>query len=209
MHGAVDLLGNLRQTVLTLRTGNGKDAQGITNDPIEDTVHDQTVSLHSHLAAAGIPHTFDDYGTGGHTWDKWARGLSQLVSPLNAWFARSPATVPSFSYTFGETRADAYGYRIATDRSFLELTTVSASASQLVVSGSGVLTITTAPRYRPGARYRLTSTRNATVQAVSVVADRAGRLSFAVDTGKRSTGQQFRPTSATLVGQVSVDIARA
>lgn len=210
MHGPVDLVGNLRHTVLTLRTGNGKNAQGQTNDATEDFCHDQTVSLHEVLARAGIVHTFDDYGTGGHTWDKWARGLKQMIAPLNAHFASGAGKAPaSFTYTFGETRTDVYGYRLQASRSYLELTTLEVTPTGLTLSGSGTVAITTAPRYVPGARYVLTSTRNAVDSKATVTADRQGRLSFTVDTARTSTGQQFRAGTTTVLNQVQVAVRRA
>ena len=40
-------------------------------------------------------------------------------------------------------------------------------------------------------------------------ADRQGRLSFTVDTGRTSTGQQFRAGTTTVLNQVQVVVRRA
>jgi S-formylglutathione hydrolase FrmB len=67
-----DLADNLRGLQLTLRTGNGEpgpyDSPGSGTDPLESSVHDQTVALHDRLTQLGIPHVFDDYGPGHHAW---------------------------------------------------------------------------------------------------------------------------------------------
>jgi S-formylglutathione hydrolase FrmB len=210
-HTAVDMVGNLRHTVLTLRTGDGTNEQGVITDPLEFGVHGQGVNLHRALDRAGISHTWDDYGSGGHTWDKFSRGLALLVHPLNAHFASGAGRAPSsFSFTTAEERADVYGFHAVSDRGFMEFATFDVAPGRVAVSGSGAFTVTTARRYVAGARYTLTASRNGTTQQLVVLADRLGRLSFALDTGCRSAGQQYRRTSGTTrVNQVQVSIRRA
>lgn len=209
-HNPVDLIGNLADTVVTLRTGNGKESHGITTDPIEDTVHDQTVSLHNALSRAGLSHTFDDYGAGGHAWEFWMRDLSLLIAPLNAHFARATTAMPtSFTYTTAEASGEVYGYRFSSDRGFPELATLQVDGPDLTVSASGVLTLTTPASYSPRQRYSVRAVRNGVASTTRLTADSLGRLSFAVDTGKRSTGQQYRATSTTNLGQVQLHISRA
>ena len=208
-HAAVDLVRNLRSTVLTLRTGTGTDENGVVTDAAEFGVHGQAVNLHRALTRAGIPHVFDDYGPGGHTWDHFSRGLQRLIAPLNRHFASGAGAAPAaFGYTWAEERADVYDYRVVSDRGFLEFATLEVGPGSFTLSGSGVFTITTARSFVPGARYVLTATRNADVQRLAVRADRQGRLSFAVDTARRSTGQQYRLSSTTHVNQVRIELRR-
>jgi S-formylglutathione hydrolase FrmB len=210
-HGAVDLVGNLRETVLILRTADGTDESGVITSPDEWGVHGQTVNLHQALDRAGIPHTFEDAGHGAHTWSRFEDGLRREIAPLNAFFASGGRRAPgSFSFTWAEERADMYGYRVVSDRGFLEFATMHVRTDRLLLSGSGIFRITTAARYVPGARYRLTATRVARTQQALVRADNSGRLSFSVDTGVRSTGQQYRPDPGvtTHVNQVQLTIQR-
>jgi len=209
-HGPVDLVGNLRQTSVTLRVGDGTNEVGVITDPLEFAVHGQNVNLHRALVRAGVRHTYDDYPGGEHTFEYFSRGLRLLVGPLNAHFATGAGRAPtSFSFTWAEERADVHGYRIASDRGFLEFATLDVSPGRFVVSGSGRLTITTPGAYTPGHVFRLTASRNGATQRALVRADRAGRLSFSVDTGRRSTGQQFRASSTTEVNQVQIVVQRA
>src|SRR3954447_4895261 len=73
-HNPWDLAGNLRGMTLSVRTGNGHGDDGST-DAIETGVHDMSVSLHRRLDALGIPHVWDDYGNGTHSWPYWQRDL--------------------------------------------------------------------------------------------------------------------------------------
>jgi S-formylglutathione hydrolase FrmB len=206
-HSAADMAGNLRHTVIALRVGNGENEQGVITDAEEFGVHSQNISLHQALARAGIRHTFDDYGPGTHTWDYFTRDFRLMIAPLTAYFAKGKNGVPaSFSYTTAEERADVYGYRVTSDRGFMEFSTMDASQSRLSISGSGIFHVTTSPRYTPNATYLLTATRNGTSQDASLRADSLGRLSFCLDTGVRSSGQQFRLSSDTEINGVELSI---
>jgi S-formylglutathione hydrolase FrmB len=41
-----------------------------------------SVSLHKRLVALGIPHIWDDYGKGTHTWPYWRRDLRQALPSI-------------------------------------------------------------------------------------------------------------------------------
>jgi len=208
-HAAIDLMGNLRHTAVTVRTANGKNDQGVVVDAEEAGVWFQTVSLHEAMDRAGIQHTFEDAGPGGHTWARFSQGLRQAITPLNEHFASASGRAPrTFSHTWAWERADVYGYRVTSDRGFLEFATLQVSPGRLRLSGSGIFTVTTPRLYAPGTRYRLTATRNTVEQRAIVAADASGRLSFSVDMGRRSTGQQYRGPSelTTVVNQVQLQI---
>jgi S-formylglutathione hydrolase FrmB len=82
---------NLRGMTVQIDTGNGApgpfDPAGGLGDPIEEQVHVMSVSLHNRLLSLGIPHTWDDYGPGTHTWPYWQRDLRQAVPSVLATLA--------------------------------------------------------------------------------------------------------------------------
>jgi S-formylglutathione hydrolase FrmB len=84
---------NLRGMTLEIDTGNGQPGpyDGSRNyyDPIEQQVHGMSVSLHQRLLALGIPHIWDDYGPGTHSWPYWQRDLRQALPSMLA--ALAPA----------------------------------------------------------------------------------------------------------------------
>jgi diacylglycerol O-acyltransferase / trehalose O-mycolyltransferase len=85
-HNPWDLAENLRKTTLVIDTGNGQpgslDPPGKLFDPIELGVHDMSLSLHQRLLALGIPHTWNDYGPGTHSWPYWQRDLSEAMPSM-------------------------------------------------------------------------------------------------------------------------------
>ena len=82
-HNPWDLAANLRGMRLVIDTGNGKpgplDPPGRPFDPIENGVETMSVSLHQRLLSLGIPHTWDDYGPGIHSWPYWQRDLIEAL----------------------------------------------------------------------------------------------------------------------------------
>jgi S-formylglutathione hydrolase FrmB len=85
-HDPWDLAANLRGMTLQIDTGNGQpgpyDSNGLWWDPVEQQIHEMSVSFHQRLAALGIPHTWDDYGPGTHTWPYWQRDLRQSIPSI-------------------------------------------------------------------------------------------------------------------------------
>lgn len=65
---------------------------------------------------------------------------------------------------------------------FLDLNSVSSQA--IVIHGSGQVSIVTAPRYRPGAAYRILGAASA---PQTVAADHQGALHFLIDLGASDT----------------------
>jgi S-formylglutathione hydrolase FrmB len=84
-HNPWNLAGNLRGMTLEIDTGNGAPGPFDTSafgDPVEGQVHAMSVSLHKRLVALGIPHIWDDYGKGTHTWPYWQRDLRQALPSI-------------------------------------------------------------------------------------------------------------------------------
>jgi S-formylglutathione hydrolase FrmB len=85
-HNPWDLAANLNGMHLIIDTGNGQpgplDPPNRTFDPIENGVESMSVSLHERLLSLGIPHLWNDYGPGTHTWPYWQRDLSEAMPSL-------------------------------------------------------------------------------------------------------------------------------
>lgn len=82
-HNPVDLAAKLRDTVLELRTGNGRlRDDGPVVDTIEAGVHQGMTTLHHRLADLGIDHVWDDYGAGLHDWPYWTGALGRSLPGL-------------------------------------------------------------------------------------------------------------------------------
>lgn len=150
------------------------------------------------LAAAGYTGTLDyREAEGSHAWWWWTAWLrerhlpfvlARLTDPLPADDPTMHEPLPaSFRYRSIRPSFSIFGYDVAVARGvleFLDLREVTARGFTLV--GSGTATITTAPRYQPGATYRVTGATTGTV-----VADDRGRLHLAVDLGPGHEAEQF------------------
>jgi S-formylglutathione hydrolase FrmB len=92
-HNPVDLAEGLRTVEVQLRTGNGMPGGPYGNffDIQEMGCSQATATLHQRLVELGIPHLYDDYGPGGHTWDHWRDDLAATLPAIVAAFARPPA----------------------------------------------------------------------------------------------------------------------
>jgi S-formylglutathione hydrolase FrmB len=90
-HNPVDLASNLRGVEIQLRTGNGQPGgrHGGSLDPQEIGVSQATATLHRRLDELGIPHLYDDYGPGAHTWPYWRDDLDATLPAVTAFFARA------------------------------------------------------------------------------------------------------------------------
>jgi S-formylglutathione hydrolase FrmB len=186
-----DLAENLRPLQLGLRTGNGQpgelDEGGLPYDPVEGGVYEQTVSLHEKLVALGIPHTYDYYGNGTHSWPYWARSLRRSLVDLMGVLANPPAPPARVTYTAVDPRYEVFDWRVAIERPALEFSRLSnADRDGFVLEGSGKATVTTPAIYEPGS--------GAAVRAGSgsrqVTADKDGRLTIPVDLGPGNAVQQ-------------------
>lgn len=191
-HNPPDLSTNLRWTNLWLSTGNGVPQPGdrAQDAPTEAGVYALNLSFHRDLESEGIAHTWLDRGRGTHSWRYWQDDL-HLVLP---WFAGllgaalPPPTV--FDYRSAEPAFSVYEWRFVADplraQEFLDLFGVSRDGFR--VRGSGLLSVTTAPLFVPGAAYTVS-------QHQTVIADPNGRLHFVVDLGPPHTQPQYTPAA--------------
>src|SRR3954454_11755418 len=92
-HDPSTLMENLRGMRLFLWTGAGTPGPYDDTPPnagavgIEALVHQSTQRFHEHLLEADIPHFYDDYTNGTHSWGYWARDLRAFMKPMMATFA--------------------------------------------------------------------------------------------------------------------------
>jgi len=181
-HNPVALASNLRGLRLYLASGDGQPGPldgarlGGGADPIERYAHGALVDMAAALRGAGVPATVEDYGPGTHSWPYWQRDLHRALPLILGAFAHPPAAPLPWSYRMTDDRAAVWGYhvaRIGGRHGWLALRDVSRAG--FTAAGRGLLTVTTAPLYRPRAPYTLTvagAPRRRTRQR----ADRAGRL---------------------------------
>lgn len=193
-HNPLDLAENLGGLQITLRTGNGQPGPRIcgdgANDPIESGVHDMSVNVHARLDALGIDHVWEDYGPGSHQWPCWERDLHLTLPDIMAAFG-TPGPVP-FTYVSGEPSFSVYGFDVVFDRGVREMSRMAdAQPSGFSLTGTGIAHVTTAGWYAPGSSHAVSGVG-------TVVADAAGRLSFAVDLGPPNMFQQYTPMADAL-----------
>jgi hypothetical protein len=177
-HNPYDLAENLRGVGLQIYTGEG---DGSPND-IEPTIHAQSASLAGRLAALGIPHTYDDYGKGGHSPDLWTRDLQQTLPWLASTFAH-PADLPArWSFKATEQQWSVRGYTLRAARDRLAWRTLGGvQAGGFAVSTDGPTTVTTARRYVRKARYRVVvRPASGSVRTTTARSSADGRLTIAV-----------------------------
>jgi S-formylglutathione hydrolase FrmB len=203
-HNPWDIAENLRGLHLEIRAGNGErgelDEPGpAPPDPLEQSTHQQSVNLHERFNALGIPHVWDDYGKGTHTWPYWARDLKRTLPEFMRVLADPPAVPKRVTYTAVEPEYDVYGWHVKFERPALEFSRLEDAASYgFTLAGSGRAVVTTPPVYVPGAPYAASRS--------TVVADDAGRLHVPVDLGPGNAMQQYRPGAETKVVKASVRI---
>jgi S-formylglutathione hydrolase FrmB len=63
-----------------------------------------SANLHRRLARLSIPHVWDDYGPGAHTWPYWARSLRRTLPWLMRRFAHPVAPPATASGCAGPGR---------------------------------------------------------------------------------------------------------
>jgi S-formylglutathione hydrolase FrmB len=104
-HNPWNLAENLRGITLQISTGNGQPGPLDTNpppfDPVEQQVREMSLSLHRRLLALGIPHIWDDYGPGTHSWPYWQRDLRQALPSILATLAVPAGPVAAAAHAHG------------------------------------------------------------------------------------------------------------
>jgi S-formylglutathione hydrolase FrmB len=210
-HNPVDLAGNLRGLNLTLRTGNGLPggAYGGGPDPVEVIVHKQMTTLTGTLDRMEIPHVWDDYGPGAHAWGYWANDLRETLPDIMATFADPPAAPKRVTFTAVEPTYSVYGWKVSFADRPLEFSTLqNAGRRGFALNGSGLATVTTPPRYRPGKRMTVTFAGMHGMQTTRVKAGPGGRLRLPIDLAPANAAQQDTPGATTAIRRVAVRIRR-
>ena len=212
-HDPATLAPNLRWTKLYMYFGNGQpgpfDSSPVDAGAaaIEAGVHQLNIDFHNRLVSLGIPHRYDPYVPGTHSWPYWARDLRWSIGPIVRDLTR-PAALPRFSYTSADTTYRVYGWKVSMHRRVREFSTLAqAGTGGFVLRGSGSGTVTTPAVYRPGARYRIVIGG----KAGSVRANRFGRLAINVPLGPSNTVEEYGPDGVptdTKVYSTRVEIGR-
>jgi S-formylglutathione hydrolase FrmB len=189
-HDPVDLVSNLRGLHLFLSCGNGKPGPfdgtyDAASGKVEASIHTTLESMAAALRGAHIPATADDYGPGTHSWPYFQRELHRAMPMLMATFAKPPAAPTNWSYRTAESSAGVWGYTIRVTRAtddggYTDLAGV--GPRSFTVSGSGTITLITAPIYVAGHTYVI-HRNNAGKTAVT--ADSHGRLHFTIQLGNK------------------------
>lgn len=209
-HNAVDLATNLRSLRLELRTGNGLPggAYGGGHDPIEMIVHRENLALHRELQHVAIPHVWDDYGPGSHSWPYWNRDLRRTLPDMMATFRAPPARPQQITYRTIEDQYRIFGWKVSMTRPALEFSTLShADRGGFTLAGSGSAMVTTPPVLPPGHAATVTLSTRSGTSTVQLRADEHGKLTIAVPLGPGNPIQQGRPGARTKVYHTRVDIS--
>lgn len=216
-HNPPDLAVNLRGLALGLYTGNGQPGGPLGGPPDTDIIelgaHDMSVNVHRRLARLGIPHIWDDYGKGAHTWPYWARDLRWTLPWIMRRFDHPVPPPARVSYTSTERSYEDFGWRVSIRRPNVEFSTLSRAWRRgFALTGSGTATVTTPAVYRPRARLLLRIGEGRRLLISSARADASGRLRVAVrlapvnrrDEGSPGSSKRRRPHRGT----ARVSIAR-
>ena len=189
----VDLAANLRHVAVELRTGNGMPGgpHGGGPDVQEMGVSQATATLHDRLDALAIPHLYDDYGPGAHTFEYWTDALRATLPGVMAATAEvrpDPATVDHLAF---EPQFRVWGFHVSLDRPVLEAATLSIRPDGFDLQGSGTGTVTTPVRFQPGQTVRVTSTGKGSPVTTVLTANGDGRLAVPVDLGPANATDQY------------------
>ena len=204
-HDPSTLMNNLRGMGIYLWTGLGAPGKYDATPPdpaamgIEFLVHQSTQYFHQHLTEAGIPHVYDDYTAGTHSWGYWADDLRAFMQPMMAAFADStpPTTI---SYTSIDKSWQQWGWSVSWTRSAEQQfsTLDGATADGFSLTGAGDAHVLTPANYQPGELLTVTVTPpTGATSTTSATADDGGHLVLDVslpDGGSSSTAKvQVQP----------------
>ena len=198
-HNPWDLAANLRGIRLTIRTGNGQPGGAYGGgDPVETAVWLMSTKMHERLADLGIPHVWDDYGAGSHTWPYWAHDLEVTLPDLMRSFAHPPRTPRRFSFTAVEPTYRAYGWTVRLNRPTLEFSTLSKAGRRgFRLAGTGSAQVRTAGYYRPGTLHRVVVNGLGGRSVRIIRAGRHGRLRIPVTLGPANDFQAYTAAAQT------------
>jgi S-formylglutathione hydrolase FrmB len=188
-HDPTDLAPSLGDVSLYISTGNGQVCPGDpTPDPFlvfaETVVHDMSVSLVQALRSAGLDPTTSFRDCGVHQFSNVNLDLPRFWAQMLAAFGRRAPR--RFDWRTGDAVASAWGWQFTADatRAPEMLDVRGASVRGVTLTGSGHEAVTTGPLFEPGEWVGISG---ADTSGRRIRADRAGRLSFAVDLGPAHT----------------------
>jgi S-formylglutathione hydrolase FrmB len=186
-HNPADLAVNFRSLVGVLQEYGDPPT-----DPIEGTAKLENEALTRALKVVHVDPTVITLPLQGHSYTVWNDGLANYLKiAVPSWHGRVP--VPDgFDYTAVTKDFSAFNYRVHLERPVTEFATLGdVTQNGLHIAGSGRATITTAPRYEPGAAYRIAGASES-----AVTADADGRLVLHIDLGPSATTEEFAPDDA-------------
>jgi S-formylglutathione hydrolase FrmB len=186
-HNPATLVTNLAHTALALWSGDG--VPGKLDNPSVQIVQDALIEGAAHASSfffaqaartAHVAYTFDDYGSGTHSWPYWQRDLTQFLPTVMTTFDHPQPTPTSISYRSIDKSWTQWGWTVVNTRAAGEAFSglVGASAHGFTVTSPSPTTITTPLLYRPGDRYRVTAVHGSAPSVV--VASPSGQLTVAV-----------------------------
>jgi S-formylglutathione hydrolase FrmB len=196
-HDPTYLAENLGLTSLYIASGGGDERlpAGLVSDPVEETCFRMSRALSDALGAEGIEHTLDFYGSGTHTWEYWLSDLRKFLPLMTAAWTDPPPSAADepFDYRSAQPRFEVWDWSFETDRDATEFTYLDeVSEDGLEVSGSGTLSVRTAPLYEPGTEYDVSFRLGTVPKRKLVRAGTNGRLEFDIDLGPAHGSQQQR-----------------
>ena len=120
-----------------------------------------------------------------------------------------PAPPPArVTFRATEPRFGAYGWRVAMHRPALEFAELrDARRGGFALRGSGTATVTTPPRFTPGARVRVRIRDRRGPRCATLAADRAGRLRVPLRLGPGNPGQEDAPGVTTRAFTAAVRVS--
>jgi S-formylglutathione hydrolase FrmB len=136
----VDLAANLATVTVELRTGNGKRGGPLGDGPEGDTqeagVSQATATLHRRLAELGIPHVYDDYGPGAHTWPYWDSALAATLPGVLATADERRPPPAAVEHLAWEPRFRVWGHEVTVNRDGLSPVTLTISPEGCALRGA-------------------------------------------------------------------------
>ena len=201
-----DLAANLGPVWVSLAFGNGRpggpEEGGLAVDPIEMAVHDANVTTHEALLAAGVPHLYDDYGAGNHSWGYWSRDLAEALPRILTVFAEHRPAPSSVSYTSSDASYQVFGWWVRLTRPVSELSRlVAATRTGFSLRGTGRAVVTSPCLYVAGRQLSVRITDAAGTRTETLHVGHDGRVQVPVDLGAPNTYQQYT-TQSDLSGTV-------
>ncbi|MGH2347313.1 MAG: alpha/beta hydrolase, partial [Chloroflexota bacterium] len=160
----LELAANLTSLQLIyMATGTGQpgplDRQGSREtSAVEEVLYPGFLRTVAAIRAAGGKPVTHVFSPGTHSWPYWQADLHAALPLIMTVFAHPKPAPRTWSYKTGAASATIWNYKITIGRragsnGFVTLSKVSTAGFQ--VSGTGHITVKTAPRYRAGHRYAL------------------------------------------------------